>query len=359
MRNGTLRACALASLAAASLYAQDITGDWQGILNMGSEETRHILRITKGGDDGWNAKLFNIDQTHDWGLGIPVGSFTVRGSNLKFATDRMRVTYEGRVSADGHTIAGTWTQGQPQPLEFKRATSETVWRDSSPHRAQLINANNNIKLEVLDWGGPGRLLVLLTGQGNTAHIFDKFALKLNTSYHVYGITRRGYGASSAPNSECDADCLGDDVLAVIGTLQLNRPVLAGHSIAGRELTSVGSRHPEKISGLIYLDAGFDYAMPAAQMIAGEQKYTEIPVPILAIFAVPHTPPPAIRENLAAVAAFEARDEAAAGAQAKRFQAVLPSARVVRLRHADHYLFLSNEADVWSEMTAFLSSLSLQ
>jgi len=36
-------------------------------------------------------------------------------------------------------------------------------------------------------------------------------------------------------------------------------VLVGHSIAGEELSSVGTRHPEKVAGLIYLDAGFPYA----------------------------------------------------------------------------------------------------
>jgi pimeloyl-ACP methyl ester carboxylesterase len=50
---------------------------------------------------------------------------------------------------------------------------------------------------VLDWGGSGQPLVLLTGLGDNAHVFDKFAPKLTASYHVYGITRRGYGASSA------------------------------------------------------------------------------------------------------------------------------------------------------------------
>jgi pimeloyl-ACP methyl ester carboxylesterase len=45
------------------------------------------------------------------------------------------------------------------------------------------------------------------------------------------------------------------VLAVCDSLKLNRPVLIGHSIAGEELSSIGSRHPEKVAGLIYLDAG--------------------------------------------------------------------------------------------------------
>jgi pimeloyl-ACP methyl ester carboxylesterase len=101
-------------------------------------------------------------------------------------------------------------------------------------------------LEVLDWGGSGRPLVLLTGLGNTPHIFDKFTPKLTATYHVYGITRRGFGASSAPSpltATYSADRLGEDVLTVLDALKSNRPVLAGHSLAGEELNSVGSRLP--------------------------------------------------------------------------------------------------------------------
>ncbi len=56
-----------------------------------------------------------------------------------------------------------------------------------------------------------------------------------------------------------ADRLGDDVLAVIAALKLDRPVVAGHSFAGEELSSIGSRHPEKVAGLIYLEAAGGYA----------------------------------------------------------------------------------------------------
>lgn len=55
------------------------------------------------------------------------------------------------------------------------------------------------------------------------------------------------------------DRLGDDVLAVIDALKIDRPILAGHSIAGQELSSIGSRHPEKVAGLIYLEAAYGYA----------------------------------------------------------------------------------------------------
>src|SRR5262245_3424253 len=133
------------------------------------------------------------------------------------------------------------------------------WQDPSPHSVQFVAVGQNVRLEVLDWGGTGRPVVLLAGGGNTAHIFDEFATKLTASYHVYGITRRGFGASGFLAPDDPADCLGDDVVAVIDALKLNRPVLVGHSIAGAELSSVANRHPDRVAGLVYLDAAYSYA----------------------------------------------------------------------------------------------------
>jgi non-heme chloroperoxidase len=36
-------------------------------------------------------------------------------------------------------------------------------------------------------------------------------------------------------------------------------VLVGHSLGGEELSSVGSRYPERVAGLVYLDAAYQYA----------------------------------------------------------------------------------------------------
>jgi non-heme chloroperoxidase len=73
--------------------------------------------------------------------------------------------------------------------------SPSPWHDLSRHQVQFVTVEDNVKLEVLDWG-VGRPIVLLAGSGNTAHVFDDFAEKLAGSYHVYGITRRGFGAST-------------------------------------------------------------------------------------------------------------------------------------------------------------------
>src|SRR5215469_2134687 len=64
----------------------------------------------------------------------------------------------------------------------------------SPYLSLLITVEERVRLEVLDLGGEGRPVVLLAGLGNTAHIFDEFAVKLSGVHHVYGIATRGYGA---------------------------------------------------------------------------------------------------------------------------------------------------------------------
>ena len=138
-----------------------------------------------------------------------------------------------------------------------QAQSPLAWHDASPHKVQFVTVEEGVRLEVLDWGGSGRNVVLLAGSGNTAHVFDDFAPKLSHDGHVYGITRRGYGASSHPDSGYSEERLAQDVLQVIGFFKMVSPVLMGHSMSGEELTRLGDEHSDLLAGLIYLDAASD------------------------------------------------------------------------------------------------------
>jgi len=130
---------------------------------------------------------------------------------------------------------------------------KTAWKDPFRHTVRFVTVQPDVRLEVLDWGGSGRPVVLLAGYGNSAHVFDEFAEKLSETNHVYGITRRGFGASSRPDSGYEVERLATDVSVVIDSLGIVHPVLAGHSYAGKEMTFLGNR-PERIAGLIFLDA---------------------------------------------------------------------------------------------------------
>jgi non-heme chloroperoxidase len=300
----------------------------------------------------------------------------------------------------------------------------STWRDPSPHTVQMIAINGDVRLEVLDWGGSGRPVVLLAGLGNTAHVFDDFAPKLAAGFHVYGITRRGFGASSVPASGYDADRLGDDVVAVVEALKLPPPVIAGHSMSGEELSSVAARHAARIAGLVYLDAAQPYAfdngagwtledfrtdvkrapnspppgkddLASASALAawyrrtrgvsfpesevyemmvhnspgrvgraiqeGTKNFTQIKVPVLAICAHPQDVSAVLRsftdpDLRAKMEALLVETEAKVEKQIAAFRNGVPDARVVVLPRANHYVFLSNEADVLREMKAFIEKL---
>jgi non-heme chloroperoxidase len=315
------------------------------------------------------------------------------------------------------------------------AQPSRAWHDPSKHQVQLVSVEDGVRLEVLDWGGSGRAVVLLAGLGFTAHVFDGFAEKLTDSYHVYGITRRGYGASSQPPSGYTEQRLAEDDLRVFDVLKLVAPVVAGHSVAGNEMSQLGVGHHDRIGGLVYLDAlndaSDDYsdydalcsklpqamqkpptpspsdlksfsayrdwrlrtqgiAIPESELrndfvenadgsVAGHKApervsaaimagsgghdYSQIRVPVLAFVGYPELPQQQMEENHVTDAAERTIIEAVFGTyvgmsknRIKRINGAAGGARVVELWGANHFVFLSNEADVLREMRVFLAGL---
>jgi non-heme chloroperoxidase len=414
-----------------SAWAQNIAGNWQGTIEA-SGKFRVVLKVQNPADGTLRADLYSIDQSS---AAITVQSLTVTASAISFQAPTVHGSYKGTLNADGTAIAGTWTQRNGSyALNFVRATKETAWAlDQAPHAVRFVEVDSAVKLEVLDWGGVGKSLVLLAGLGNNAHVFDLFAPKLKTKYHVYGITRRGFGASDTPaptDANYSANRLGDDVIAVLDALQLTHPVLVGHSIAGEELSSIGSRHPERVAGLVYLDAGYQYAaydqaqpdfgmdrlelmrslrairdatspqeerkllteiaaalpmfendvktrvkelaslpditneaiteernrrqsregISARAVEDGIQPFQGIKSPALAIFAVPHRRAGKQEDDA------DAKDVARVEPLIRTFQKAAPQAKIVRMPHANHYVFTSNEVDVIRLIDDFVASL---
>jgi pimeloyl-ACP methyl ester carboxylesterase len=148
----------------------------------------------------------------------------------------------------------------------------------------FVNVGDGVKVEVVDWGGNGRALILLAGSGNFAHIYEDFAPKLADSCHVYGITRRGFGLSSKPERGYSVPELADDVWRVIQSLHLAKPVIAGHSMAGSEVSFLGQKHSSDLGALTYLDGNadpMDYPWSNAEFRALTTKHTDAtaaPVP---------------------------------------------------------------------------------
>ena len=101
-------------------------------------------------------------------------------------------------------------------------------RDRSSHQVRWVTIDSSVKLEVLDWGGSGPPLVLLACYVST-HVYDEFAPKLTDQFHVYGITRRGIGASDKPATGYSVQQSANDLFEVLNALKLQQALLVGHS----------------------------------------------------------------------------------------------------------------------------------
>ena len=145
-------------------FAQDIVGDWNGKLTVGTAELRLVLHVTKGADGSLGATLDSIDQNAP---GIPVNAVTLKDSKLDLTIDAVHGTYTGKVNADASEIDGTWTQGAAMPLNFHRGG---IARKAAPKPAKPSDIDGDW-LGTID-SGMGKLRLLLhitnTEEGLTA-----------------------------------------------------------------------------------------------------------------------------------------------------------------------------------------------
>ncbi|HBX38251.1 MAG TPA: hypothetical protein DEG76_13590 [Pseudohongiella sp.] len=314
----------------------------------------------------------------------------------------------------------------------------STWSDTSPHEVSLVTVARGVRLEVLDWRQTVRpelpTLILLPGLGATAHSYDAIAPKLAEHYNVVGITRRGVGDSSKPDRGYEISQLAADVVAVMDTLSLPQAVMVGHSFGGEELSYLGAHHPERVQGLIYLDAAYDRVtvnsgeeyrrnrqldrllpsappirpseatsyqamksyqqrigrtrqIPEGEIIASydlstgnikhsplyldalmqglvRPEYEKITAPALSLYAVPSSAEammetwydrhdPELQQTVQQI--FELR-RARQMAEVERFESEVRNGRAVVIEDANHWIFLSHEAEVLAEIDAFVAGL---
>ena len=93
---------------------QNIVGAWQGTLKPPGAQLRVVIQVSLE-DDKYKAVFYSIDQRSP---AIPATTFTRDGAAIKMAIAAINGTFEGKLSADGNTISGTFNQGFPLPLDL-------------------------------------------------------------------------------------------------------------------------------------------------------------------------------------------------------------------------------------------------
>jgi uncharacterized protein (TIGR03435 family) len=125
MKRTILSAAALL-LATPCLQAQSIAGTWQGRLALpNSNNPRIVFTVEKNTDGSFHGGMTLIDS----GGSMPLSSVTFTAPDVTITQSAAGVTYHGKLSADGQSIAGSGTFGnQPFPLTLQLATEDTLWK---------------------------------------------------------------------------------------------------------------------------------------------------------------------------------------------------------------------------------------
>jgi CubicO group peptidase (beta-lactamase class C family) len=167
MKNRILRKLLLIAFVAlalspVSLAQSHIAGDWLGTLNAGGIQLRLVLHITDGKDGSLAATLDSVDQG---AMGIPVSTISLRDSKLSLTVDAVHGSYEGTVNKDSSEIDGTWSQGSPLELDFKRAPAQAVPSAAAPPTAKssLDGLDEFIAQAMKDWKVPGLAIAVVQG----------------------------------------------------------------------------------------------------------------------------------------------------------------------------------------------------
>lgn len=110
-------------------------------------------------------------------------------------------------------------------------------------------------LAVWEWPGGEPATLLLHGVGNYGRYWDAFAREIGGRLRLIAPDARGHGDSARPDDGYAASDFVADAVCVLNSLGVDRALVVGHSMGGYHATMLAATHPERVQGLVIVDAG--------------------------------------------------------------------------------------------------------
>lgn len=262
---------------------QTLSGQWQGTLEAGQSLRLVVVLATNAAGGGYTATFYSIDQSP---IGIAANT-TVQGNAVRIAVAAAGITFEGKLSPDGNSIAGNFVQGaNTTPFTLMRATKETAFALPAPPRAMAADAPMAFEvasIKASNLAAPGRLFTMrgrevLTINTSLSDLIT-MAYDLHPRQVVGGppwMTSDKYDITARPQAEGQPSLT--QMRAMIRTLLQDRFKLAIHrekrDLPAYALTVGGGGHklasnttsPNGPPGLLFKGLGM---LPAVNATMGE------------------------------------------------------------------------------------------
>ena len=111
-----------------------------------------------------------------------------------------------------------------------------------------------VTIHIVDWPGSDPPIVAIHGSTGHAYSYTAMGEKLDSELRFIAVDLRGHGFSDKPPSSYGLDEHVSDVLELIDTLGLERPILLGTSLGGAVATFAAQALGNRISALVLVDA---------------------------------------------------------------------------------------------------------
>lgn len=131
---------------------------------------------------------------------------------------------------------------------------------------------NDIDLTVFEWRGEGRPILFAHATGFHARCWDEVIRHL-PGRRCIALDMRGHGRSQKlPIEEYGWRQFGEDVAALVQSLELQDVIAVGHSMGGHSVTLAAALSPDAFAGLILLDPVIMPPAAYANPRSGEEHF---------------------------------------------------------------------------------------
>jgi pimeloyl-ACP methyl ester carboxylesterase len=125
-----------------------------------------------------------------------------------------------------------------------------------------VPVGEGVELEVARWtpssgDGDGPVFLLVHGLASNLRLWDGVGDELSArGFGAAAVDQRGHGRSSKPDGGYDFATIVGDLVAVISSLGLDRPVVVGQSWGGNVVLELAARAPDAVRGVACVDGGW-------------------------------------------------------------------------------------------------------
>lgn len=122
---------------------------------------------------------------------------------------------------------------------------------TEPDNIAISSDGTNIYFDHKGQGGPA--IVFVHGFSVTRKYWNYQLEYFSNKYKTVSIDLAGFGESGNSRTDWTVPAMGQDVVAVIKKLKLNKVILIGHSMGGPVIVETTKSIPDKIVGLVPVD----------------------------------------------------------------------------------------------------------